>query len=279
MPKPMRKGTRTTFRQLLIYVLVILVILAFFLPVYWVVITAFKHGSEVFEYRFIFKPTVNNFKNVLAEASFRRYYFNSLVVSGVSTLLALFIGFPLSYALVRFGFKGRENLSFWILSLRMIPPIVVAIPFFLMFKKIGLFDTLTGLVLIYTNFNLPFVIWILRGFIENVPVELEEAAMIDGCSRWDALRLVTVPISLVGIVTVAILCFIFVWNEFLFALVLTGVKSRTVTVAVFSFMGFAEISWGLMCAASVLASAPIVVFGIMVRKQLVSGLTFGALKE
>jgi multiple sugar transport system permease protein len=175
--------------------------------------------------------------------------------------------------------RKKELLSFWILSLRMIPPIIVALPFFLMFRKIGLYDSILGLVLIYVAFNLPFVIWVLRGFVEEVPPELEEAAMIDGCSRWSILRHVTIPICLTGIVATTVLCFIFIWNEFFFALILTGVQRRTVTVGVYNFIGFAEIAWGQMCAASLLVSIPIIVFGVLVRKNLVSGLTFGALKE
>jgi len=265
--------------RVLTYILVCIVILAFFLPVYWILTTALKSGSDVFVHHPFFRPTVSNFRNVLSEASFRKYYLNSLAAAGVSTLASLILGFPAAYALARFPFRGRNNLSFWILSLRMMPPIVVAIPFFLMFRRIGLFDTLTGLILAYTNFNLPFVIWVLRGFVEEVPPELEEAAMIDGCSRLKVLRFVTVPLLTTGIATIATLCFIFTWNEFLFALVLTGINRRTVTVAVYSFIGFAEISWGSMCAASLLASAPIVLFGVLVRKHLVSGLTLGALKE
>lgn len=274
-----RASFKYVLLRLSVYLLVCIVVAVFLLPVYWIFVTAFKPGTEVFTYRFFFKPTVTNLRNVLLEASFRRYYLNSLTVAGISTLATLAISFPTAYALIRFPFRGRENFSFWILSLRMMPPIIVAIPFFIMFKKVGLFDTLTGLILAYINFNLPFVTWVLRGFIEEVPPELEEAAMIDGCSRWSVLRFVTLPLLAPGIVTVAVLCFIFAWNEFLFALVLTGIKSRTVTVAVYSFIGFAEISWGKMSAASLLASAPIVVFGVLIRKHLVSGLTFGALKE
>ncbi|MEI6157722.1 MAG: carbohydrate ABC transporter permease, partial [Atribacterota bacterium] len=244
-----------------------------------IVTTSFKLGSEIFDYTFFFKPILNNYRSVLSEASFQRYYLNSLLVAVFSTLIAMILGFGVSYGFSRFAIQKKDSLLFFILSMRMIPPIVVAIPFFLMFRKIGLYDSLLGLVLIYVAFNLPFVIWVLRGFIDEVPVELEEAAMIDGCSRLKLLRHVTVPISFTGIMATAVLCFIFVWNEFFFALILTGVNRRTVTVGVYNFIGFAQISWGQMCAASLLVSIPIIIFGILVRKNLVSGLTFGALKE
>jgi len=270
---------RKAILQTIIYILVVLVVLLFFIPIYWIVITSFKSGSDVFDYRLFFKPITDNYRNVLQEASFQKYYLNSLTVAVISTLIAMGIGFGVSYGFSRFPISKKETLSFYILSMRMIPPIVVAIPFFLMFRSIGLYDSYLGLVLIYVAFNLPFVIWVLRGFIDEVPIELEEAAMIDGCTRLRVLRHVTIPISFTGIIATAVLCFIFVWNEFFFALILTGVNRRTVTVGVYNFIGFAEISWGQMCAASLLVSIPIIIFGIVVRKNLISGLTFGALKE
>jgi len=266
-------------KSITIYILVVAVLFIFFIPIYWIVTTSMKTGTLVFDHSPIFRPIADNFINVLSRADFQRYYSNSLVISFMATLFTIIIGFPAAYAFVRFPIRKKQTLSFWILSLRMIPPIVVALPFFLMFRRVGLYDTLLGLILIYIAFNIPFVIWVLRGFVENVPVELEEAAMIDGCSRLRVMRYVTIPISLTGIVATAVLCFIFVWNEFFFALILSGSARRTVTVGVYNFIGFTEIAWGAMCAASLLVSVPIIVFGILVRKNLLSGLTFGALKE
>lgn len=271
--------TKNRAKTTVIYLLVILVLLIFFIPIYWMVTTSFKSGVDVFQYSWFFKPTLENYKKVLNLGNFKNNYMNSLIIAILSTLLSIIIGFPAAYALSRFNIKGKDTLAFWVLSLRMIPPIVVAIPFFIIYQKLGLYDTLLGMILIYVAFNLPFAIWILRGFIEEIPREIEEAALVDGCSHKDIIFRVTIPLSLTGISTTATFCFIFIWNEFLLALTLTGVEARTVTVGVYNFIGFTEILWGQMSSASLLISIPIIIFGILIRKYLVSGLTLGALKE
>lgn len=271
--------TKKILSKIAIYFLVILVLLIFFIPIYWILTTSLKSSADVFQYSWFFKPTISNYKEVLNKGNFKHCYMNSSLIAILSTLLSIIIGFPTAYALSRFNIKGKDNLAFWILSLRMIPPIVVALPFFIIYIKLGLYDSLMGMILVYVAFNLPFVIWMLRGFIEEIPKEIEEAALVDGCSHKDIIFRVTLPLSMTGISATATLCFIFIWNEFLFALTLTGVGRRTVTVAVYNFIGFTEILWGQMSAASLLVSIPIIIFGILVRKYLVSGLTLGAIKE
>jgi len=207
-----------------IYFLVILVLIIFLIPIYWVVVTSLKSGSDVFQYQWFFNPTIKNYKAVINLGDFKNNYMNSLIIASLSTIFSIIIGFPAAYALTRFKIKGKENLAFWILSLRMIPPIVVVIPFFIIYQKLGLYDSLLGMILIYVAFNLPFAIWILRGFIEEIPKEIEEAALVDGCSHKDIIFRVTIPLSIAGIATTAHFGFYLYGMSFYFGFTLKGLK-------------------------------------------------------
>lgn len=265
-------------KKLTIYLLIVVVILIFFIPLFWIIVTSLKYPVDVFSFSWLFQPTLRNYSSLLSGKQFKLYYLNSGIVSLGSILLILVLSLPAAYALARFKIPRKEDIAFWILSLRMIPPIVVVIPIFLMFKKAGLYDKCLGLILIYVAFNLPFAIWMLKGFIEEIPIEIEEAALIDGCSSFGVFLKVTLPISFTATVATTVLCFIFIWNEFLFASVLTGMHRKTLSVAIYNFIGFYEISWARMCAAAILISIPVITIGIIVRKYLIRGLTFGALK-
>jgi ABC-type glycerol-3-phosphate transport system permease component len=185
----------------------------------------------------------------------------------------------MAYALSnRFSIKNKQGILLWILSTKMAPPVMVAIPFYMIFRVLSLRDTYLGMVLIYMIFNLSFAIWMIRGFVEGIPKELEEAARVDGATRLASLLRIVLPLTRGGLTATAILCFITTWNEFLMALVLTGSKTKTAPIAITSFISFEGIRWGEIAAAGVLVGLPVIVMGVLVRKHLISGMTMGAIK-
>ena len=180
--------------------------------------------------------------------------------------------------MARFSFAHKEDLAFWIISIKMMPPIAVIIPFFLLAKYLGIYDSYRLMILVYTTFNIPLTVWIMRGFFEDIPVAIEESAMIDGCSRIQTFIHIILPLAAPGLVATAIICLIFSWNEFFMAFVLTGRHSQTLSVGVSAFMTPWGIQWGPLAAANTFIIAPIIVFAIAVQRYLVRGLTFGAIK-
>lgn len=228
--------------------------------------------------KWIFKPTYKNYVQIFQTSPFLRYILNSLIVASLNTFVVLALGSPAAYGLARFKFKGAENLAFWILSIRMMPPVAAIIPLYIIMKNLRLLDTPWCLVLIYLTFNLPFAVWMMKGFFEDVPREIEESALIDGCSEFDVFRKIALPLVSPGLAASAILVFIFSWNEFLFALILTGTKATTLPVGIILYMKETGINWGYMTAGGILALVPVVIFTMLVQKHLVKGLTLGALK-
>jgi len=228
--------------------------------------------------KWIFKPTLGNYRDIFKTSSLARYMLNSLIVASLNTCVSLALGSMAAYGLARFRFKGSENLSFWILSIRMMPPVASIIPIYIIMKKVHLLDTPWALVIIYLTFNLPFVVWMMKGFFEDIPREIEESALIDGCSEFEVFRKMAIPLVAPGLAATAILIFIFSWNEFLFALILTGTRAVTLPVGIIGFMKETGINWGYMTAGGILALVPVVIFTILVQKHLVKGLTLGAIK-
>lgn len=250
-------------------------------PILMVVLTSFKSRLDAFRMPpvWLFKPTLSNYRQIFELSPFGAYFTNTLVVASVSTTFALVVGSLAAYSLARFKFRAGEQLSFWIISIRMTPPVAAAIPVFILMRRLGLLDTRLGLIIMYTTFNLPFAIWLMKGFFADIPVGLEESALIDGCSRLQAFWRIAFPLAAPGLVATAIFCFTFTWNEFFFALILTGTRSQTLPVAITSFIRETGIMWGHMFAAGVLIMAPMVVFTLLAQKYLVRGMTMGAVKE
>ena len=268
-----------------VVILLLLAALAFaLLPVYWLGTISLKQPVDQFAVPPLwlrFNPTLAHFKEILLVRPFGTYLLNSLVAAGGSTLLALTLGTLAAYGLARFRLPGglEERFSFWIISTRMFPPIVSIVPLFLLMNRLELLNTRTSLVLIYTAFNLPLVVWMMRGFIEEVPVELEEAALVDGMTRLEALVRVVLPLTAPGLAATAVFCLITAWNEFLFALVLAQTDAAmTLPVGIAGQVTQYEIKWGAMSAAGVLAMVPILVFAFAVQRYLVRGLSLGAVK-
>lgn len=228
--------------------------------------------------KWVFVPTFKNYLQV-ARLDFGRFYMNSIIISSTTTLLVLAISIPASYVLSRQKFRGRRDIDFWILSTRMAPPVGVLIPYFIIFTKLKLLDTRLSIILMHLSFNLPLAIWIMKGFFREIPKEFEEAAYVDGCNYWQAFFRIIIPTVAGGIVATSILTFIFSWNELMYALTLSGLKSRTATVSLYNFISYEEILWGPLCAAGMIVLIPVFIFVILVQKKLVRGLTFGALKQ
>lgn len=269
------------FNVTLIYLALFIGLFFALFPIAWTISTSFKTFKEYYTFPPVWiphYPTLNNYKYILFTwTSGLKYLLNSTVIASLNTVLVLLISIPAAYGIARFRI-GYENLSFWILSQRMLPPIAVVIPYFLLFKKLGLIDTYLSLIIVYLPFNIGFAVWLLIGFFEDFPRDVEEAAMIDGCSRLDAILKVVIPIIAPGIVVCAIFCFIFCWNEFMFALILTRQTAKTVTAQLAAFQSPTKIMWGEMSALVVFAIIPVFILALLVQRYLVRGLALGAVK-
>lgn len=265
------------------YALATVALLMSVVPVYWLITISLKREIDQFAYppRWIgFAATLDHYREAFG-GSFGIYFMNSVVLATVSTLAALAIGVPAAYGLSRFEWPGRwrDQISDWILSTRMLPPIVTIVPLFLMLREARLINSLTGLALVYTAFNLPFVVWMMRGFFDEVPKEIEEAATLDGESPMGALLRIVLPLVKPGLAATAVFCLVVAWNEFLFALILTQTEAAmTLPVGIASRVTQYEIKWGVMSAAGVAAMLPVLAFAAAAQKYLVRGLSLGAVK-
>jgi len=269
-------GRRASLGQQTAIALALVILL---LPFLWLLQMSFKSNDLILQFPppLIFTPTLANYTSLWA-SSFSASFVNSLLSASFSTAFALLFGVPAAYALSKWAGRGKRALSFAILVTRMAPPIAFTIPFFLFYRWIGLLDTVTGLVLIYTSFNLPLVIWMMQPFFETVPASLEEAALVDGAPIRTVFLKIVLPMVAPGIAATAILCFLYAWNDFFFALILTRTNARTAPVAVVNFMNYEGWEWGKIAAGGSLVMAPVLIFSLAVRRYLVSGLTAGAVK-
>lgn len=256
----------------------LLLLLVLMFPFLWLVQLAFRPAADVFAEAVLFTPTLDAFASLL-QGNFPRSFGNSLLVSTLSTVLSLAIGVPAAYALTRWNFRARSQVALWILVTRMAPPIAFTIPFFLAYRWLGLQDTVAGLAIVYLTFNLAIVIWLMQTFFAAVPTALEEAAYIDGCGVWQAFWRVTLPLTAPGLAATAVLCFVFSWNDFFYALILTRTEAITAPVAIVNFLQYEGWEWSRIAAAGTLVMFPVVVFTVLVRKWLVRGLTAGGLKD
>lgn len=267
-----------------VYGLAGLAALAALLPVYWMVTISLKLEVDQFAVPpkwFAFSPTLAHYRDAFVERSFGQYLVTSAIVAVASTICAMILGTLAAYALARFRlpYKLNTRVALWILSTRMFPPIVTAVPLFLLMSDLRLLDTTASLVIVYTAFNLPFVVWMMRGFFNEIPRDLEEAARVDGDSHLGALRRVVLPLAAPGLAATAVFCLIISWNEFLFALTLTQTDAAmTLPVGIAGRVTQYEIEWGVMSAAGVVAMIPILVFALFVQRYLVRGLSLGAVK-
>ena len=257
----------------------ILVIWSF--PVLWALLTSFKTERDVLAYppKLIFTPTLANYMDVLfGSASVLPNLWSSFVVASVATALAMLIAIPAAYALARLEFPARHGTGFYVLATQMLPPVGLIIPYYLVLQKLAMLDTYSGLVVIYLTVSLPFAVWLLVSYFEDIPREMEEAALLDRAGRLRALWHVILPQVRGGIAVTTIFVFLNAWNEFLFAVVLGGNRVRTVTVAMFNFISVEQTLWAKLAAGAVLAMAPVILLGLLAQRHIVKGLTVGAVK-
>ena len=248
-------------------------------PVFWIVLISFKSYIDaiLIPPKWIFTPTIKSYATVISP-KFVRYFLNSFIVATISTTVILLVGIPAGYAFARFNIKGKSHLLFWILTTRMAPPIVILVPYYLAFVKFHLLDTHIAIILMHLTINLSFAVWIMKGFFEEIPAALEDAALMDGCTRWGAFLRVMLPLSKTGITAASILCFIFSWNELLFAITIGSQNAKTLPPSVYDFVTYREVLWPQLCAAGTLIVIPVMAFVFIIQKHLIRGMTMGAFK-
>jgi len=261
------------------YILLSIFSLIILLPVIWIIRLSFTTKYIAYQVPpvWFFKPILDNYRSLFIDYGFERFFFNSIMVAIVATVIAVPLAFFAAYAFNRFNTGGR-SLQFGILGLQMLPPIVLSIPIFVLMKTMNLLNTRGGLIASYLSFNLPFLIWMLMGFLDGIPRELEEAAMIDGASRLQSVIRIVFPLATPGVMAAGILSFILCWNEFLFALMLTAEKTSTVPIALAAMQTERGVMLGTLAAAMCFAIIPMLVLSIAIQKYMIRGLTFGALK-
>jgi multiple sugar transport system permease protein len=259
------------------YVLLVALLLPFLFPLGWMLLSSLKTQVQNTAYPpiWFFMPTLANYREVFQKNPFFTFTMNSLVVALGSTGLALLFGLPGAYAIARFK---RTGIALGILTARMAPGIGYLIPWFILFTKAKMIDTYSALVLTHLIVALPLVLWVMIGFFEDVPGDLIEAARIDGCTHGAAFLRIAIPLAKPGIVATGILAFIFSWNNFLFSLIIAGFKTRTLPIAVYSFLSYEEINWGGLTAAATVITLPVLLLALFVQKHIVRGLTAGAVK-
>lgn len=267
-------------KKIILVVVAVIVFGVILFPPVVLFLTSIKTELDALSFppKWVFTPTIKNYAEIFKTSPLVGYALNSLIVASLNTVVCLFLGSMAAYSLARFKFRGADNIAFWILSIRMMPPVAAIIPIYLLMKNLRILDTPWCLVITYLTFNLPFVVWMLKGFFEDIPREIEESALIDGCSEFGVFRKIALPLVAPGLAATAILAFIFSWNEFLFALILTGTKAVTLPVGIMGYMKETGINWGYMTAGGILALIPVIIFTILVQRHLVKGLTLGALK-
>jgi multiple sugar transport system permease protein len=255
-----------------------LVLLVFFLfPLVWMILSSLKTNVQVTAYPplWLFWPTLRNYTDVFANNPFFSYVVNSTIVAVLAVGIGLLCGLPAAYTMARYR---QASLGFLFLMVRILPGIAFLVPLFVIYRRLGLIDTIGGIVLAHITIVLPLVIWIMAGFFEDIPRELEEAALIDGCSRIGTFVRIVLPLSKPGIVAATILSFIASWNNFIFVLILGGDNTVTLPMAVYSYVSFEDVNWGGLTAAATVITVPILVLSLVVQRYLAGGLTMGAIK-
>jgi multiple sugar transport system permease protein len=268
---------RGALRQAAFWALLLLMLGFFVFPLAWMLMGSLKTQAEFMAYppRWLFPPTLDNYAKVLVQGDFLKFTFNSLIIALGSTALSLILGVPAAYSIARYR---QKTLGMALLTARMAPGIAFLIPWFILFSKLRMIDTYPAVILTHMVVVLPLVIWVMVGFFEELPPELEEAALIDGCTLLGVFRRIALPLARPGMLATAILGVISSWNNFIFSLVIAGNSTRTLPVAVFNFVSYDSLNWGGLTAASTIITLPVLVMAFLVQKHIVRGLTLGALK-
>lgn len=247
-------------------------------PLLWMVIITFKSDAEMYTTTFFFNPTITNYTAVLMGTDYFKSFMDNVIVSSGAVLVSVLVGVPAAYALARFNFKGKEDLAFTILSFKFAPEILVILPLFMIYQKLHLYDTYFGLIWVYQLITMPLLIWVVRGYFEDISVEIEQAAQLDGYPWYHVFLKILLPLIKPGLVAAGLLAFIFAWNSFTFSLLLSGFKIQTVTVASLKYIASDTVHYGQMAVAATVAALPEVILALLIQKHLVRGLSFGAVK-
>jgi ABC-type glycerol-3-phosphate transport system permease component len=273
MNKKIRDYTLTT--------LATFILLIWILPLIWSVFVSLKSEIEVLAYppNIFFEPTLNNFKDAISGSlSIVSELGDSFLIATITTIFTLLLSIPAAYALARLNLFGKKKLGFYVLATQMIPPMGLVIPYYLILGKFGWLDTYHGMIIVYMTFSLPFAIWLMVSFMEDIPREMEEAAFLDKASRMKTLLFIILPQVKGGIAVITIFTFMNAWNEFLFAVQLSGNKVRPVTIAMYNFVSVEQTLWAKLCAAALIAMIPVILIGIIGNNHIIKGLTLGAVK-
>ena len=273
-------GKISRFELIIRVILLVVFFLFFIFPIYWMVATSLKNTVDIFSIppKWFFKISLENYWYILSDDSgFLKKIFNSSIAAILNAIFTLLLTFPAAYSMSRYK-TGGINLLMWFLSIRMIPPIVGAIPLFIIFSKLGLVDTFIALPILYIVINLPFAIWMIKSFIDEIPKEIDESAYVEGCSTTGVIIKIIIPLIKPGIFATLVFCFIMAWNEFLIAYIFTRKEAITAPVGVARFITERQILWGYITAGATLASILPIVLLIMFQKNLIRGLTLGAVK-
>lgn len=271
-----RRARRRRFvLESLRYLLILIVMLIFTFPVLWMALGAFQRQLDIISPEFAFDATWQNFDNVFGEYNFLKFMWNSFLVATLSTLFSLILGLPAAYAVARFGY---DWLGVILLSARIVPGITFLVPWYILFNSMGLNGSYVALILSHMIVSMPFVVWVMVPFFEGLPLEIEEAARIDGASMLGTFIRIVLPLAISAIVTAGIMSYIFSWNNFMFSVVLSGDETRTLPVAIFNFLTYASVDWGGLMAAAVIITLPILFITLFMQRFIVSGLTAGATK-
>ncbi len=276
---PQRRWTGASLERIAVYATLVLCTGLFLFPILWILSTSIKTQAEYFTYPPVWiprQPTLEHYRYIVSTAGLDAVR-NSLIIATANVALVILVSVPAAYAVARFR-VGGNHFPFWVLSQRMFAPIAVILPLFLLFSRLQLIDKHITLILSYSAFNVAFAVWLLIGFLEEFPVEIEDAGLVDGCSRWGVLFRVTLPIVVPGLVVTALFCFIFAWNEFLFALILTRQAAETIPVKLAEFQAPTKILWGEMSAFATISILPPMLFTFLLQRYLVRGLSVGGVK-
>ena len=269
-----------SFRRTALYTVYVLLLLVYLVPYLWLVLSSFKTRVDAFAIppHVFFSPTLENYRTVFLEKGFLGNLLNSGIIAASSTTIALLAGVPAAYGLTRFRVRGSGAFLVFLLACRLLPGMVLVVPLFILSSDLRLVDTYFAVVIAHLTFVMPFVVWMMRGFFANVPTSIDEAAMIDGCGPLGAFIRVVLPLALGGLSATAIFCLIMSWNDFLFALILTGRDTSTLTAAVPNLLTPMGTFWGQIAAVGTVTTIPVLVFAIAVQKHIVSGMTGGAVQ-
>ncbi len=274
--------TQSRFEQAFLAVLTAAVFLFFMIPLYWMLITSLKYGRDAFALPpqwVFFTPTLKNYADALANSRSLLFIGNSLIITTGTTVLSLVLGVPAGYAIARTRWRWLNSSSFFFLILLMVPPVASLIPFYLVMRDLHLLGTYWAVILLDTAFDASFVVWMMRSYFLDVPQEMEDAARVDGASQFTAFLWVALPLSIPGIISSAIYCIIYSWNDFLFALMLTSPKTKTIPLGILASFSAVDVSWGQMTTLSILAIIPAIIISIFLNRYFVQGLTMGASKD